>query len=130
VVCPNPACGVQVPLVSSLDLGKKKGQEAWIRPIIGEMQVSFAVESGPRTVEPNKRGQGARFDCWVCGSPVIPDQVHGQLDRKNKPPNKLLAVAAVGKRRRVYLPGTSNDETIAASAANEADQIRAEDAGL
>ena len=34
VTCPNPACGIEMPLVRSWWLGKKKGKEAWVRPII------------------------------------------------------------------------------------------------
>ncbi|WP_418717410.1 DUF1156 domain-containing protein, partial [Bilophila wadsworthia] len=34
VKCPNPACGCEMPLVSSFVLSKKKGKEAWVEPII------------------------------------------------------------------------------------------------
>ena len=30
VTCPNPACGIEMPLVRSWWLGKKKGKEAWV----------------------------------------------------------------------------------------------------
>ena len=32
VTCPNPACGIEMPLVSSWWLGKKKGKEAYVVP--------------------------------------------------------------------------------------------------
>ena len=32
VACPNPACGIEMPLVRSWWLSKKKGQEAYLRP--------------------------------------------------------------------------------------------------
>ncbi|WP_344106641.1 DUF1156 domain-containing protein, partial [Myceligenerans crystallogenes] len=32
VTCPNPACGIQMPLVRSWWLGKKKGKEAYVIP--------------------------------------------------------------------------------------------------
>jgi putative DNA methylase len=130
VTCQNPACATQIPLVSSLDLGKKRGQETWIRPIVSAGRVTFAIESGPRRAEPNKRGQGAKFDCWVCGAPITPEEVHQQLDAKVKPPSKLLSVVAVGKRRRIYLPATSADEALADSVSAEAGQLRADEAGL
>ncbi len=38
VKCPNPACGCQMPLVSSFKLSTKKGKEAWIEPIIDRSQ--------------------------------------------------------------------------------------------
>ena len=61
VACPNPACEAEVPLLSSLDLGRKSGQERWLRPLIRGGQVTFEVVSGPRAMEANKRGQGANF---------------------------------------------------------------------
>ncbi len=130
VTCQNPACAAQIPLVSSLDLGRKKGQETWIHPLASDGHVTFEIASGPRKAEPNKRGQGARFDCWVCGAPVTPEEVHGQLDVKIKPPCKLLAVVAVGNRRRIYLPATSADEALAGSASTEAAKLRADEATL
>ena len=32
VTCPNPACGIEMPLVRSWWLGKKKGKEAYVVP--------------------------------------------------------------------------------------------------
>ncbi|MGD8202476.1 DUF1156 domain-containing protein [Ornithinimicrobium sp. W1679] len=32
IVCPNPACGIELPLVRSWMLGKKKGREAYVVP--------------------------------------------------------------------------------------------------
>ncbi len=34
VMCPNPACRQRVPLVSSVDLSTKKGNEVWVRPVV------------------------------------------------------------------------------------------------
>ena len=34
VTCPNPACGIEMPLVRSWWLGKKKGKEAYIVPSV------------------------------------------------------------------------------------------------
>jgi putative DNA methylase len=130
VECVNPACSAEVPLVSSLDLGKKKGQESWIRPVVSGTRAVFEVASGKRTAESNKRGQGAKFDCWVCGAPITPDQVHSQVDLRTKPRNRMLAVVTVGQRKRVYLDATPEDEAIAASAAVRAAEIRAADIGL
>lgn len=33
VKCPNPACGCEMPLASTFVLSKKKGNEAWVKPI-------------------------------------------------------------------------------------------------
>src|SRR5262249_44107901 len=34
ITCPNPACRIEMPLVRSWWLGKKKGKEAWVCPIV------------------------------------------------------------------------------------------------
>src|SRR5699024_11318787 len=34
VTCPNPACGIEMPLVRSWWLGKKKGKEAYVVPAV------------------------------------------------------------------------------------------------
>lgn len=130
VTCPNPACGAEVPLLSSMDLSTKRGQEAWLRPIVGNQRVDFAVESGPRRAEPNKRGQGAKFDCWVCASAISPNQVHEQLDVHDKPPARLLAVVAAGNRRRLYSSPTDVHHIAAGAAADGAKRLRADDLAL
>lgn len=130
VACRNPACNAEVPLISSLDLSKRAGHERWLKPVITDHSVDFEVATGRRTVESNKRGQGAKFDCWVCGSAVSPDQVHEQLDVPDKPPSRLLAVVVAGDRRREYLTPTDEDRAVAASAAEQAAEIRATDEAL
>lgn len=130
VTCPNPACSAEVPLISSLDLSTKKGKEAWLRPVIEGGQVTFQVESGKRRSEPNKRGQGARFECWVCGGAITPDQVHAQLDTKTKPPNRLLAVVQSENRKRSYAQPTESDIAAATAATKDAQTIRSDDPDL
>jgi putative DNA methylase len=130
VTCPNPTCGAEVPLLSSLDLSRKRGQERWLRPVITDMRVEFEIVTGSRTAEPNKRGQGAKFSCWVCGSAITPMQVHDQLDVARKPGNRLLAVVAAGRRRREYLVPTLEDHAAALAANAQAERIREGDDSL
>src|SRR5436309_2141479 len=50
VTCPNPACGVQMPLVRSFYLSKKNGKEAWIEPQVDHTSIPpiirFTVKMG------------------------------------------------------------------------------------
>ena len=46
VKCPNPACGCEMPLASSFVLSKKKGKEAWVKPIPDGDKVHFEVQNG------------------------------------------------------------------------------------
>ncbi|OMC31130.1 hypothetical protein A5739_14015 [Mycobacterium colombiense] len=130
IVCTNPACSAEVPLISNLDLCKKKGRERWLRPVVNDGRVDFDIESGPRTAQPNKHGQGAKFSCWVCGGAITPSQVHAQLDVKTKPPCRLLAVVSAGDRRRIYSKPTAEDVEAADSPRNLAAQIRGHDSAV
>src|SRR2546423_15198640 len=69
VICPNPACGAQMPLVSSFWLSKKKGKGAWLEPEVNQTTktVHFKIQTGvgipPETL---KQGRGAMFRCTFC----------------------------------------------------------------
>jgi putative DNA methylase len=130
VVCPNPACAAEVPLVSSLDLRNKKGQEVWLRPVVRAGAIDFEVTSGARIAQPNKRGQGAKFECWICGAPVAPDHVHQELDVTKQPPHRLLTVITAGDRKRCFVNPTSADLAAVKPAMEAASVIRNGDAIL
>ncbi len=118
VKCPNPACGAQMPLVSSFDLSKKKGKRAWVEPQINRQKrmVTFTVKSGKgKAPDPPKQGRGAKFKCLVCGE-VAPDQHikgEGMADRMGA---QLMAIVTEGKNGRNYHPSTFEHEQIAAKA--------------
>src|SRR5664280_1482413 len=44
VTCPNPACGIEMPLVRSWWLGKKQGKEAYVVPRVENGRVEFGTE--------------------------------------------------------------------------------------
>ena len=46
VKCPNPACGCEMPLISSYYMSKKKEKEAYVLPHIAGNHVSFSVVNG------------------------------------------------------------------------------------
>ena len=113
VTCPNPACGIEMPLVRSWWLGKKKGKEAWVRPIIVadperpsgkrvEFEIGHGVE-GPDHDGTMSGRQGAT--CIACGTAVGKDHVkaEGVAGRLG---STLMAVVAEGDRRRIYCPPT------------------------
>ena len=66
--CPNPACGCEIPLVSSYILSKK-GNIAWAEPVVKDKKLSFVVHQGkcPKGKETSKVGRAAVFRCPVCG---------------------------------------------------------------
>jgi putative DNA methylase len=112
-----------MPLVRSWWLGKKKGKEAWVRPIIVadsghpsgkrvEFEIGHGTEGAPTGEDDGTVGRnGAR--CVACGSAVVLEYVRA-TSRETGLGAQLLAVVAEGNRRRVYLE--PNDEHRASAA--------------
>lgn len=112
VTCPNPACGATMPLVRSFWLGKKKGKEAWVQPVVEGKRVRFEIRhdpSGPPDGTVTRRGA----TCLVCGSPVPLAHVRAE-GKAGRMGAQLMAIVAEGDRRRVYLPPTEEHEQAAA----------------
>lgn len=113
VTCPNPACGIEMPLVRSWWLGKKKGKEAYVVPHVapdaaarGGRRVQFEIghnpAEGPSAADDGTVARTAAT-CVACQAPVPLRYVRseGQGGRIGA---VLMAVVAEGNRQRVYLP--------------------------
>lgn len=108
VKCPNPACGCEMPLISSFVLSSKKGNEWHLIPIIEGRQVRFKIGSTPPTEVKDykkgyKRGMSGIFECAFCGTVTKRDYVAEQA-MKCGLGSVPLAVVTEGDRSRVYLP--------------------------
>jgi putative DNA methylase len=103
VTCPNPACGATMPLVRSFWLGRKKGKEAWVRPVVEGKTVRFEIGHGPGgpPLEGTVTRSGAT--CLVCDSPVPFEHVRAE-GRGGRMGAQLMAIVAEGDRRRIYVP--------------------------
>lgn len=112
VTCPNPACGIEMPLAGSWWLSKKKGKEAWISPIIvpdpgdpSGKRVEFEIGHG-RAGAPSADHDGTvgrnGATCTACGSAVALTHIRneGQAGRMRA---RMTAIVAIGDRQRVYL---------------------------
>ena len=121
VTCPNPACGIEMPLVRSWWLGKKTGKEAFVVPTIVDdveaprgRRVEFTIghdkSRGPTaSTDGTVKRQGAV--CLACGSAVEFKYVREE-SRAKRMGSRLMAIVAEGHRRRIYL--APNDEHLAA----------------
>ena len=112
VTCPNPACRATMPLVRSFWLGKKKGKETWVRPIIEGRSVRFEIGHGPSgpPVDGTVSRNGAT--CLICNTPVTLAhiRVEGKAGRIGA---QLMAIVAEGDRQRIYLPPDPEHEKAA-----------------
>lgn len=122
VVCPNPACGIALPLVRTWWLGKKKEREAYVRPtVVGDpthasgLRVRYAI-AHDRSDAPSASDDGTvgrtGATCIACSAGVDLKYIRaeGQAGRIGQ---QLMATVAEGNRRRVYLAPTQ--EQVAAA---------------
>ena len=113
---PNPAfADVEVPLVSTFILSKKKGKEAYVEPVIGDGGYHFTVkaETPPETASKGTTaGKRKAFHCLVSGVPVTYDYIRGE-GQAGRMGARLMAIVAEGDRGRVYLAPTREHETLA-----------------
>ena len=122
VKSPNPAfANVDVPLVSTFILSKKKGKEAYVKPVIEDGGYRFTIKAGAPPVEAKagtKLSRGANFRCLMSGSPMSGDHIkaEGIAGRMGA---RLMAIVAEGDRGRVYLNPTAEHEETARRATPE-----------
>jgi putative DNA methylase len=118
---PNPAFRkVDVPLASSFVLSAKSGNEAYVEPVVGRGSYSFSVRIGqPRDPASTKNGtrlsRGANFRCLMSGTAIEADHIRAE-GKAGRLGARLMAVVAEGKRGRVFLPATEEQEMVARQA--------------
>lgn len=117
VPCPNPACRINAPLVRSFLLCRKPGRETWVDPLTNGPggEVNFVVRSGkvPRVGGTVNR-QGA--SCVSCQT-AMPLSYVRERARAGQMGTRLMAIAALGDRKRIYLDPTYEQEAAARSIA-------------
>lgn len=112
VTCPNPACRIQMPLVRSWWLGKKKGKEAYVVPtVVGDAQnrhVEFSIGRDPKkapvTGDDGTVGRTGAI-CIACETSVPLAYVRAE-GRDHRLGQQLMAIVTEGQRSRTYLPPT------------------------
>ena len=122
VTCPNPACGIEMPLARTWWLSKKKGKEAWVRPLIvaysqhpSGRRVAFEIGHG-RVGAPTRGDDGTvernGATCVACGTAVALEYLRATA-REIGFGTRLMAVMATANGRRIYLP--PDDEQVDAA---------------
>lgn len=123
VTCPNPACGIEMPLARSWWLSKRRGREAWIVPTVvpdpsvtAGKRVAFSIGSAPHA-GPTGSADGTmlRNDavCVACEATVSKDYIKS-WGIEHGLGSTLMAVIADEGRSRVFLSPTE-EQVLAAS---------------
>lgn len=115
VTCPNPACGITMPLVRSWWLGKKKGKEAYVVPSVVSSKVHFSIGHDLKKA-PTKDNDGTvrRTGAICIGCKAAVEREHIKAEgRAGRMGAQLIATVAVSNRTRIYLPPTADHEAAA-----------------
>ncbi|QPK81225.1 DUF1156 domain-containing protein [Schaalia sp. ZJ405] len=108
VINPNPANPIEVPLVSSWWLSKKKGKEAWVEAQVVNGQIQYTVRNnaegptGDAEGTINRRGAVSIAD----GTPIPFTYIRSE-GKAGRMGAHLIAIVAEGTRGRVYISPNS-----------------------
>ncbi|WP_286959340.1 DUF1156 domain-containing protein [Arsenicicoccus sp. UBA7492] len=113
VVCPNPACAVDMPLLRSRWLSKKRGRETYlVSKVVSDPQhpsgrrvtfdISQDLTNAPTTEHDGTVGRRGAT-CIACGTAVSLATIRAE-GRAGRISSTLMAVAANQGRTRHYLP--------------------------
>lgn len=115
VTCPNPACGIEMPLVRSWWLGKKKGKEAYVVPRVAhghvEYEIGHDLKLAPKGDSDGTVGRTGAT-CISCGTSVPLEYVRAQ-SRNFGLGCQLMATVAVGQRARIYIEPDEAQRSVA-----------------
>lgn len=115
VRCPNPACGIQMPLVRSWWLSKKRDKEAYVIPIVNGQRVTYEIGhdvADAPTTETDGTIERTGATCVGCGAAVDLKYIRAE-GRAGRMGEQLLATVAEGNRSRVYLAPDAKHESAA-----------------
>ena len=119
VKCPNPACGCEMPLASNFVLSKKKGKEAYIKPVIEGKSIRYEVKYGKNAPEGTIiRRKGAK--CICCGTPIDFAYVRDEATA-GRMSAVLLAIVGEAQGGRVFL--SPNEAQIKAATTHIPDDV-------
>jgi len=122
VICPNPACGVEMPLVGNFWLSKRKGKETFLVPqIVSDpsspagtrirFSIGHAPDQPPSRVAEGTVGRSGAV-CLACAAAVPLGYIRDR-GRAKEFGVRLVAIVAEGSRQRLYLSPSPMQEDAA-----------------
>ena len=114
VPCPNPACGVQMPLMKTFQLSRKTNNRHWVRPVVyGEPKsISFEVQKHTEGVPGGGTVNRNGASCVACNATALLEYVREQ-SRAGNLGEQMTAIVAEGDRRRLFLSPTEKHIRVA-----------------
>lgn len=122
IKCPNPGCGIEMPLIRSWWLSKRSNKRTWVNPEIVDGYVQYAVQTGAG--EPINEGTVGRSGakCIACEATAPLTYIRSEAIEKRMN-QRLLAVVIDSPNGRVYFDGTTAQENAASVDRPEAEDI-------
>ena len=117
VPCPNPACGVDMPLLKTFQLSKKRSNEHWTRPVIDHEAkvISFIVQNHSDGIPADGTVNRNGAICLACSGAVKLPYVREQA-RAGNMGEVMTAIVAEGDRKRLFLSPTEEHIKVAQEA--------------
>ena len=117
VPCPNPACGVSMPLMRTFQLSKKSNNRHWMKPAVDRASrtVSFEVQNHPGGVPTEGSVNRNGATCVACKGTVPLEYVREQ-SRAGRMGEQMIGIVAEGDRKRLFLSPTDEHIQMALSA--------------
>ena len=109
IPCPNPACGVQMPLLKTFQISKKQSNEHWIKPIIDyeAKHVSFVVQNHIDGVPEDGSTVGRNGAVCIACNNAVPLSYVREQTRVGNMSEQMTAIVAEGDRRRIFVSPTN-----------------------
>lgn len=117
VPCPNPACGIAMPLKTTFQASKKRGNEHWMKPTVDRAAntVFFEVQNHSGGVPENGTVSVRGVSCLACNTASPLEYVREQ-SRAGRMGVQMTALVAEGNRKRLFLSATEEHINVATSA--------------
>ena len=117
VPCPNPACGVQMPLMKTFQLSTKSNNQHWTKPVVDRASktISFQVQNHNGGVPTDGTVNRNGATCLACGGTVPLSYVREQ-SRAGNMGEQMTGIVAEGDRKRLFVSPTEKHVEVAKSA--------------
>ena len=108
IPCPNPACGVQMPLLKTFQISKKRNNEHWIKPVVDyeAKHVSFVVQNHSSGVPEGGTVDSNGAICIACNNAAPLSYVREQA-RAGNMGERMTAIVVEGDRKRFFVSPTN-----------------------
>ena len=107
VPCPNPACGVAMPLMRTFQLSTKNNNQHWTKPVIDRKSksISFTVQNHDSGMSDGGTVNRNGATCIACNGAVKLGYVREQ-GRAGNLSEQMSSIVAEGNRKRVFISPT------------------------